>query len=140
MSLTRIYLPLNAVRLRELAESRVVGPSPLAAHGVTDGVRAADPTGDDEECEYVALSEAAQASAAGAAGGVSAAGSSPRPTRRRRGWPLWATAARPRPSPSRSRCRSSASPRSTSTRPTSPTTTSCSGTTSTELTGLLELL
>ena len=65
MSLTRIYLPLNAVRLRELAESRVVGPPPLAAHGVTDGVRAADPTGDDEEWEYVALGEAARASAAG---------------------------------------------------------------------------
>ena len=30
MSLTRIYLPLNAARLRELAESRVVGPPPLA--------------------------------------------------------------------------------------------------------------
>ena len=43
MSLTRIYLPLNAARLRELAESRVVGPAPLAAHGVTDGVRAARP-------------------------------------------------------------------------------------------------
>ena len=55
MSLTRIYLPLNAVRLRELAESREVGPPPLAAHGVTDGIRAADPTGDDEEWEYVAL-------------------------------------------------------------------------------------
>ena len=65
MSLTRIYLPLNAARLRELAERRVVGPPPLAAHGVTDGVRAADPTGDDEEWEYVALGEAAVASAAG---------------------------------------------------------------------------
>jgi len=65
MSLTRIYLPLNAVRLRELAESRVVGPPPLAAHGVTDDVRAADPTGDDEEWEYVALGEAARASADG---------------------------------------------------------------------------
>jgi hypothetical protein len=65
MSLTRIYLPLNAARLRELAQSRVVGPVPLAAHGVTDGVRSADPTGDEEEWEYVALGEAAEASAAG---------------------------------------------------------------------------
>ena len=45
MSLTRIYLPLNAVRLRELAESRLVGPPPLAAHGVTDGIRAASAVG-----------------------------------------------------------------------------------------------
>jgi hypothetical protein len=64
MSLTRIYLPLDAVRLRELAESRVLGPAPLSAHGVTEGVRSADPTGDEEEWEYVALGEAAEASAA----------------------------------------------------------------------------
>ena len=69
MSPTRIYLPLNAVRLRELAENRVVGPSPLSAPGVTDGVRAADPTGDDEEWEYAALGEAARA-----VGGRAAAG------------------------------------------------------------------
>ena len=63
MSLTRIYLPLNAARLRELASSRVLGPEPLPAHGVTGSIRAGDPTGDQEEWEYVALGEAAEASA-----------------------------------------------------------------------------
>jgi hypothetical protein len=64
MSLTRIYLPLNAARLRELASSRVLGPAPLPAHGVTSSVRAGDPNGDQEGWEYVALGEAAEASAA----------------------------------------------------------------------------
>ena len=64
MSLTRIYLPLNAARLRELASSRVLGPGPLPAHGVTGSIRAGDPTGDQEGWEYVALGEAAEASAA----------------------------------------------------------------------------
>jgi hypothetical protein len=64
MSLTRIYLPLNAARLRELASSRVLGPGPLPAHGVTGSIRADDPNGDQEEWEYIALGEAAEASAA----------------------------------------------------------------------------
>ena len=64
MSLTRIYLPLNAARLRELASSRVLGPGPLPAHGVTGSIRAGDPNGDQEGWEYVALGEAAEASAA----------------------------------------------------------------------------
>ena len=64
MSLTRIYLPLSAARLRELASSRVLGPGPLPAHGVTGSVRAGDPNGEQEGWEYVALGEAAEASAA----------------------------------------------------------------------------
>ena len=64
MSLTRIYLPLNAARLRELASSRVLGPGPLPAHGVTGSIRAGDPNGDQEGWEYAALGEAAEASAA----------------------------------------------------------------------------
>jgi hypothetical protein len=64
MSLTRIYLPLNAARLRELASSRALGPGPLPAPGVTGSIRAGDPNGDQEGWEYVALSEAAEASAA----------------------------------------------------------------------------
>ena len=64
MSPTRIYLPLSAARLRELATSRVLGPAPLAAHGVTSIVRAGDPNGDQEGWEYLALGEAAEASAA----------------------------------------------------------------------------
>jgi hypothetical protein len=64
MSPTRIYFPLNAVRLRDLANTRVLGPAPLAAHGVTSNVRAGDPNGDQEGWEYVALGEAAEASAA----------------------------------------------------------------------------
>jgi hypothetical protein len=64
MSPTRIYLPLNAARLRDLATTRVLGPAPLAAHGVTSNVRAGDPNGDQEGWEYVALGEAAEASAA----------------------------------------------------------------------------
>jgi hypothetical protein len=63
MSLTRIYLPLNAARLRELASCRVLGPGPLAAHGVTDSIRAGDPNDDQEGWEYLALGEAAEASA-----------------------------------------------------------------------------
>jgi|1186.fasta_scaffold76189_1 hypothetical protein len=64
MSPTRIYLPLDAARLRDLATTRVLGPAPLAAHGVTSNVRAGDPNGDQEGWEYVALGEAAEASAA----------------------------------------------------------------------------
>jgi len=64
MSLTRIYLPLSAARLRELASSRVLGPAPLPAHGVTGSIRAGDPNGEQEGWEYVALGEAAEASAA----------------------------------------------------------------------------
>ena len=62
MTLTRIYLPLNAARLRELAAGGVIAGRPLRAHAVTEAVRAAQPSGDEEEREYTALCDAASSS------------------------------------------------------------------------------
>ena len=62
MTLTRIYLPLNAARLRELAAGGVITGRPLQAHAVTEAVRAAQPSGDEEEREYTALCDAASSS------------------------------------------------------------------------------
>lgn len=62
MTLTRIYLPLNAARLRELAAGGVIAGRPLRAHAVTEAVRAAQPAGDEEEREYAALCDAASSS------------------------------------------------------------------------------
>ena len=62
MTLTRIYLPLNAARLRELAAGGVIAGRPLQAHAVTEAVRAAQPSGDEEEREYTALCDAASSS------------------------------------------------------------------------------
>ena len=62
MTLTRIYLPLNAARLRELAAGGVIAGRPLRAHAVTEAVRAAQPAGDEEEREYSALCDAASSS------------------------------------------------------------------------------
>ena len=65
MSQTRIYLPLDAKGVRRLAADREVGPAPLPAFAVTDRVERARPDGDEEEWEYAALCEAAEAAAAG---------------------------------------------------------------------------
>jgi len=64
MSLTRIYLPLNAARLRELSAERCLLGSPYAAHAVTDMLRAVSPGTDEEEREYLALTDAAESSRA----------------------------------------------------------------------------
>lgn len=62
MTLTRIYLPLNAAGLRELHAGGVVAGRPLRAHAVTAAVRAAQPSGDEEDWEYTALCDAASSS------------------------------------------------------------------------------
>lgn len=59
MSLTRVYLPLSAAGLRRLAQARTLEPAP--AFAVTEEVRAADPTGDEEAWEYAALADAVDA-------------------------------------------------------------------------------
>ena len=63
MTQTRIYLPLLPDAVRRLAADREIGPAPIAAFGVTDRIERADPAGLEEEWEYAALTEAAQAAA-----------------------------------------------------------------------------
>jgi hypothetical protein len=64
MSQTRIYVPLALADLDDLARRRALGKAPLAAYTVTDALAAALPTADEEEREYVALSDAAEAAGA----------------------------------------------------------------------------
>lgn len=61
---TRVYVPSSARGLRELLLSGGLGPAPFPAHAVTGRLRAALPGADEEECEYVALTAAAQDSLA----------------------------------------------------------------------------
>jgi hypothetical protein len=61
MSQTRIYVPLNAARLRELVETRTLSVAPLAAFAVTSRLERSMPTGDEEEWEYAALCDAVDA-------------------------------------------------------------------------------
>jgi hypothetical protein len=61
MSQTRIYVPLNASRLRELSEARTLTGAPLAAFAVTGRLERSMPTGDEEEWEYAALCDAVDA-------------------------------------------------------------------------------
>ena len=63
MTQTRIYIPLLPEAVRRLAADREIGPAPLAAFGVTERIERADPTGLEEELEYAALTEAADAAA-----------------------------------------------------------------------------
>src|SRR6478672_8116333 len=64
MTQTRIYLPLDTARMRELAETRVLARVPLAAFAVTRRLERSLPTGDEEEWEYAALAEAVDAAEA----------------------------------------------------------------------------
>lgn len=64
MTLTRIYIPLNAEGLRRLNADRVVTGAPFLAYAVTDAVRAAAPAAGQDEWEYSALSDAVLRSAA----------------------------------------------------------------------------
>jgi hypothetical protein len=73
MTLTRVYLPLDAEALRALARTRELDGVPLPAHGVTDALRAAQPAGDEDELEYAALWAAADACTARGARRVVAA-------------------------------------------------------------------
>jgi hypothetical protein len=61
MSQTRIYVPLNGLRLRELVETRTLTGTPLAAFAVTARLERSMPTGDEEEWEYAALCDAVEA-------------------------------------------------------------------------------
>lgn len=63
MTQTRIYVPLLPDAVRRLAAEREIGPAPVAAFGVTERIERADPTGQEEEWEYAALTEAAEAAA-----------------------------------------------------------------------------
>jgi hypothetical protein len=63
MTQTRIYVPLLPEAVRRLAADRELGPAPVAAFGVTERLERADPTGLEEEWEYAALTEAADAAA-----------------------------------------------------------------------------
>lgn len=64
MSLTRIYIPLNATRLRSLEADRALGGAPFLAHAVTEAVRDSAPIAGQDEWEYAALTDAARSSAA----------------------------------------------------------------------------
>jgi hypothetical protein len=63
MTQTRIYLPLDAEGVRQLATAREVPSPPLAAFAVTERLERAQPTGDEEEWEYAAMGEALAAAA-----------------------------------------------------------------------------
>lgn len=64
MTQTRIYLPLNAEGVRQLAADREVGDPPLRAFAVTERTERSLPLGEEEEWEYAALTEAVDAAAA----------------------------------------------------------------------------
>ena len=64
MTLTRVYVPLNASRLRSLDADRALGGAPFLAHAVTEALRDSAPTAGQDEWEYAALNDAARSSAA----------------------------------------------------------------------------
>lgn len=68
----RIYLPSTVAKLRRALADGSVAPVSGIGFGVTDPLRAEYPAGDEEELEYLAMSDAARASlrllAAGAPG------------------------------------------------------------------------
>jgi len=62
VTVTRIYIPLNASGLRSLTTDRALGAAPFLAHAVTEAVRASAATSGQDEWEYTALNDAAQSS------------------------------------------------------------------------------
>lgn len=62
--MTRIYIPLNASRLRELSSRGEVQGAPFTAHAATSAVQASAPDAVQDDWEYTALKDAAQTSAA----------------------------------------------------------------------------
>ena len=62
MTVTRIYIPLNASGLRSLEADRALGGAPFLAHAVTEAVRATAPAAGRDEWEYAALNDAALSS------------------------------------------------------------------------------
>jgi hypothetical protein len=71
MTLTRIYIPLNASGLRGLDADGTLGGAPFLAHAVTEAVRACAPTAGRDEWEYAALNDAAKSSGSLLASGES---------------------------------------------------------------------
>jgi hypothetical protein len=61
MTQTRIYVPLTAAGVRRLASDREVAGTPLQAFAVTERLERMLPSGDEEEWEYAALTEAFEA-------------------------------------------------------------------------------
>jgi hypothetical protein len=57
-----LYVPSTLAELRAFLAAGVVGPVPINAYAVTDGVREAFADGNDEELEYAAQHLAADAS------------------------------------------------------------------------------
>ena len=64
MTVTRIYVPLNAAGLRSLDTNRALGDAPFLAHAVTEALKAATTGVGQDEWEYAALSDAVRGSAA----------------------------------------------------------------------------
>lgn len=63
-NLIRAYLPLDADELRALDETGTLPERPRTAFAVTDKLRVAQPTEDDEGLEYLATQDAATDAAA----------------------------------------------------------------------------
>ncbi|TWP35115.1 DUF6912 family protein [Leekyejoonella antrihumi] len=63
--ITRIYVPLSAASLKDLAESKSLSAKMIRAYSVTDALRSTEPSSEDEESlEYAVLQEAASFAAA----------------------------------------------------------------------------
>jgi tellurite resistance protein len=58
----RVYIPVTHTGLRDLVVSGGLGPSPLLGYAVTGALRESYAEGDEEELEYVAMTEAARSS------------------------------------------------------------------------------
>lgn len=56
----RVYVPSSTLLLQDLLVSGGVGPVPIRAHAVTEGLRSALGDAGEEEWEYAALTAAAQ--------------------------------------------------------------------------------
>ena len=61
MTQTRIYVPLDADGVRRLSADREVAGDPVEAFAVTERLERMLPSGDEEEWEYAALTEAFEA-------------------------------------------------------------------------------
>jgi Family of unknown function (DUF6912) len=58
----RVFLPLTLPALAQALQAGQVGPGPVPGFAVTPSLREAYASGDEEELEYVAMTEAARAS------------------------------------------------------------------------------
>ena len=62
----RVFLPSTLPALAQALQAGQVGPGPVPGFAVTPSLREAYASGDEEELEYAALTEAARASSAAA--------------------------------------------------------------------------